>query len=52
MNSKQQSGLSRRGLLAAAATLAAAPLVGGAMAQSQPAPAAGGSLKVSRFAYI
>lgn len=43
MNSKQQSGLSRRGLLGAAITLAAAPLVGSALAQSQPAPAASGS---------
>jgi len=37
MNPTQQSGLSRRGLLAAAATLAAAPLVGTALAQSAPA---------------
>lgn len=45
MKSKQQSGLSRRGLLAAAATLAATPLVGSALAQSQPqsAPATGGT---------
>lgn len=46
MNSKQQSGLSRRGLLAAAATLAAAPLVGSALAQSQPTPTAAGAPSV------